>query len=73
MYIIDSEKHITHIHAAQILMIADETGNAEQVGDISKSCEKLRSLAVVLNVSLLEITDTWYAGKGLLAQQFTVA
>ena len=38
-------------------MIDEETGNAELVGDISKSCEKMRSLAVVLNASLLEITD----------------
>ena len=28
---------------------------------------------MVLNASLLEITDMWDAGKGLLAQQFTVA
>ena len=59
-------------NAAQILQIAEETDKAEQVGDFSKSWEKLRSLAVVLNASLLEITDMWNAGKGLLAQQFTV-
>jgi len=58
--------------AAQILLITEETDSAEQLGDFSKSWEKLKSLAVVLNASLLEITDMWEAGKGSLAQQFTV-
>ena len=70
MYILGSEKHITHIHVAPIHIVSEETGNVGQVGVFSKSWEKLRDLAEVLNASLLEITDM-LDGKGLLAQQFT--
>ena len=57
--------------ASQVLLIEETEGNAE-VAVASKNWGKLRSLSIVLNASLLEITDMWDGGKGSLAKNFTV-
>ena len=57
--------------ASQVLLLTQK-GESDLVHKFCKSWKKLRSLSLVLNASLLDITYMWDSGKGYLATEFSV-